>query len=159
MTKILLLTPPLTQLNTSYPATSQLLGFLRSQYIESQQADLSIELIEKLFSKKNLSKIFELASLLKLNKSQRIMLQNADFYCETIESVMQFLSGHDSTLSIRFSNVDFWPTSKRQAKEDDLEWAFGTMGNYDRATHLCTLFIKDIVQFISETIDSHFELI
>lgn len=159
MTKILLLTPPLTQLNTAYPATSQLLGFLRSKNIAAQQADLSIELIEVLFCQSNLARVFELASLQKLNKQQRIMFQNANFYCQTIEPVVQYLSGQDSTLSIRFSNIDFWPARKRQPEEEDLEWAFGTMGNHDRATHLCTLFVKDIVQFISQTIDPHFELI
>ena len=54
---------------------------------------------------------------------------------------------------------NFWPASKRTPNDEDLEWAFGTIGNYDRATHLCTLFIKDIVEFIQQTIDPHFELI
>jgi hypothetical protein len=159
MTKILLITPPLTQLNTSFPATAQLLGFLRSKNIAAVQADLSIELIEVLFTKANLSMIFDQASEIKLNKSQRIMHQQADFYCQNIEPVMRFLSGRDSSLALRFSDTNFWPSSKRTPTDEDLEWAFGTIGNYDRATHLCTLFIKDIVEFIQQTIDPHFELI
>lgn len=159
MTKILLVTPPLTQLNTSFPATAQLLGFLRSKNIAAAQADLSIELIEVLFTNANLSMIFDQASGVKLNKSQRIMLQQADFYCQNIEPVMRFLSGRDSSLALRFSDTNFWPASKRTPTDEDLEWAFGTIGNYDRATHLCTLFIKDIVEFIQQTIDPHFELI
>lgn len=159
MTKILLVTPPLTQLNTSFPATAQLLGFLRSKNIAAAQADLSIELIEVLFTNANLSMIFDQASGVKLNKSQRIMHQQADFYCQNIEPVMRFLSGRDSSLALRFSDTNFWPASKRTPTDEDLEWAFGTIGNYDRATHLCTLFIKDIVEFIQQTIDPHFELI
>lgn len=158
-TKILLVIPPLTQLNTAFPSTTQLLGFLRSHDISSAQCDLSIELIELLFSKKVLKKVFEATSELKLSKSQRIIQQNSDFYCTNIELVMRFLSGRDSSLAIRLSDINFWPSNKRTPGEDDLEWAFGTIGNHDRATHLCTLFIKDIVEFIQNTIDPHFELI
>lgn len=158
-TTILLVIPPLTQLNTAFPSTTQLLGFLRSQGISSAQCDLSIELIESLFTKRVLEKVFETTSELKLTKSQRIIQQNSDFYCNNIELVMRFLSGRDSSLAIRFSDVNFWPSAKRIPGEEDLEWAFGTIGNHDRATHLCTLFIKDIVEFIQKTIDPHFELI
>jgi hypothetical protein len=157
--KILLVTPPLTQLNTPYPATCHLLGFLRSEGIEAEQMDLSIELINTLFKRDKLAEIFDAASLLKLSKQHKIMLQQADFYLRTIEPVMNFLSGHDSSLAQRFSNRDFWPASKRLPSDDDLEWGFGMIGNHDRATHLCTLFLKDLCDFINQTIDPHFELI
>ncbi|OIP81530.1 MAG: radical SAM protein [Porphyromonadaceae bacterium CG2_30_38_12] len=159
MCKILLITPPLTQLNTPYPATMQLLGFLRSKHIEAQQADLSIELIEALFTKANITAIFEHVARLKLSKQHRIISQQADFYIRTIEPVMQFLSGRDHSLATRFSNRAFWPVTKRLPADEDLEWAFGTLGNYDRATHLCTLFLKDLCDLIQKNIDSHFELI
>jgi len=158
--KILLITPPLTQLNTPYPACSQLLGFLRSRGIEAAQADLSIELIEKLFTRVQLTEVFELAaSKSGLSKANKITLQHTDFYLQTIEPAMHFLSGRDSSLASRFSNRNFWPISKRLPEEEDLEWAFGTIGNHDRATHLCTLFLKDISELIQQTIDPHFELI
>jgi hypothetical protein len=50
-TKIFLITPPFTQLNTPYPATAYIKGFLNTKNIESVQADLGIEVILKLFSK------------------------------------------------------------------------------------------------------------
>jgi len=158
--KVLLVIPPLTQLNTPYPATCHLLGFLRSQGIEADQMDLSIELIQALFKAEKLAEIFRIAaSLPKLSKQNKIILQQVDFYTRTIESVMRFLSGKDSSLAQRFSNRDFWPTSKRLPSDDDLEWGFGMIGNHDRATHLCTLFLKDLCEFINQTIDPHFELI
>ncbi|MEI6753134.1 MAG: radical SAM protein [Paludibacter sp.] len=159
MKKILLVTPPLTQLNTSYPATCHLTGFLRSRGIDAQQMDLSIELIQELFTKKNLKVVFQTAALTKLSKSNKIILSQTDFYLQTIEPVMQFLSGRDISLATRFSNLDFWQESKRLPNEDELEWAFGMIGNHDRATHLCSLFLKNICQFIQQTIDPHFELI
>ena len=157
--KILLVTPPLTQLNTPYPATCHLLGFLRSEGIEAEQMDLSIELIDALFKRDKLAEIFDAASQLKLSKQHKIILQQADFYLRTIEPVMRFLSGQDSSLAQRFCNRDFWPASKRLPSDDDLEWGFGMIGNHDRATHLCTLFLKDLCDFINQTIDPHFELI
>jgi radical SAM superfamily enzyme YgiQ (UPF0313 family) len=159
MLKILLVTPPLTQLNTSYPATCQLTGFLRSRGIAAEQMDLSIELFQTLFTSNNLEEIFQAAASSNLSKQHKIMLQNADFYLKTVEPVMRFLSGNDNSLATRFSNLDFWPASKRLPSEDDLEWAFGLIGNHDRATHLCTLFLKDISEFIQQTVDPHFELI
>jgi len=107
-----------------------------------------------------LEEIFEIAAALpKLSKANKILLGQSDFHLRTIESVMRFLSGNDSSLAIRFSDRDFWPISKRLPSEDDLEWGFGTIGNHDRATHLCTLFLKDLCEFIQQTIDPHFELI
>lgn len=158
--KILLVTPPLTQLNTPYPATSHLLGFLRSQSVDAEQMDLSIELINNLLSKQQLEAIFEIISVQpKLSKQNKNLLQQANFYIRTIEPVIQFLSGNDHTLAQRFSNRDFWPQTKRTPSDDELEWGFGMIGNHDRATHLCTLFIKDLCELIQQTVDSHFELI
>ena len=158
--KALLVTPPLTQLNTPYPATCHLLGFLHSRNHNAEQMDLGIELIGRLFTGTMLKRIFEAASQhSRLSKANRIILQQADFYIRTIDPVMRFLGGNDATLAQRFCELTFWPESKRLPSDEDLEWGFGLIGNYDRATHLCTLFLKDLCDFINSTIDPHFELI
>ena len=158
--KALLVTPPLTQLNTPYPATCHLLGFLHSRNHDGDQMDLGIELIGRLFTGTMLKRIFEAASQhSRLSKANRIILQQADFYIRTIDPVMRFLGGKDATLAQRFCELTFWPESKRLPSDEDLEWGFGLIGNYDRATHLCTLFLKDLCDFINSTIDPHFELI
>jgi radical SAM superfamily enzyme YgiQ (UPF0313 family) len=159
MNKILLITPPLTQLNTAYPATMQLTGFLKSRGVNVIQADMSIELVNQLFTKSNLKKIFLLTENKKLSREHKNILNQKEFYINTIESVMHFLSGGDNTLAQRFCNPGFWPAGKRKTSEDDLEWAFGIIGNHDKAIHLCTLFLKDITDYIRLNIDSHFELI
>ncbi|MEA4809900.1 hypothetical protein SDC9_19639 [bioreactor metagenome] len=158
--KALLVTPPLMQLNTPYPATCHLLGFLHSRNHNAEQMDLGIELIGRLFTGTMLKRIFEAASQYsRLSKANRIILQQADFYIRTIDPVMRFLGGKDATLAQRFCELTFWPESKRLPSDEDLEWGFGLIGNYDRATHLCTLFLKDLCDFINSTIDPHFELI
>ena len=56
---VLLLIPPLTQLNTPYPSTAYLTGFLHSQGINCAQADLGIEMVLRLFSREGLRQVFE----------------------------------------------------------------------------------------------------
>jgi hypothetical protein len=56
--KVFFITPPFTQLNTPYPATAYLKGFLNTRNISSYQADLGLEVILKLFSAKGLQQLF-----------------------------------------------------------------------------------------------------
>ena len=55
---VFLITPPFTQLNTPYPATAYLKGFLNTKSIASFQADLGIEVTLALFSKEGLLNLF-----------------------------------------------------------------------------------------------------
>jgi hypothetical protein len=56
--RVLLVIPPLTQLNTPYPATAYLTGFLRSRGYETAQADLGLEMVLRLFSRSGLEQAF-----------------------------------------------------------------------------------------------------
>ena len=55
---VLLLIPPLTQLNTPYPSTAYLTGFLRGRGIEASQADLGIDMVLRLFCRSGLQTLF-----------------------------------------------------------------------------------------------------
>jgi len=57
-TRLLLLVPPLTQLNTPYPSTAYLTGFLSSRGYVVAQADLGIEMVLALFSREGLTEVF-----------------------------------------------------------------------------------------------------
>jgi hypothetical protein len=48
--RVLSLIPPMTQLNTPYPSTAYLTGFLRSRGIDAVQEDLALALVLKLFT-------------------------------------------------------------------------------------------------------------
>ena len=56
--KIWLITPPFTQINTPYPATCYLKGFLNTLGVQSFQSDLSLEVFLKIFSQQGLSRVF-----------------------------------------------------------------------------------------------------
>ena len=55
--RVLGLIPPMTQLNTPYPSTAYLTGFMREQGIDAAQHDLALELVLTLFSSKGLSDV------------------------------------------------------------------------------------------------------
>ena len=57
-TTVFAITPPFTQLNTPYPATAYLKGFLNTKAIACRQADLGIEVILELYSKKGFEDLF-----------------------------------------------------------------------------------------------------
>ena len=159
-TKIFLITPPFTQLNTPYPATAYIKGFLNTKNIESVQADLGIEVILKLFSKTGLKDLFKEASL-KSNVSEvsdnsKRIYALEDEYIKTIDPVIAFLQGKNPTLALQICQEDFLPEGSRFAQLEELDWAFGTMGTQDKAKHLATLYLEDISDFIVECVDANF---
>ena len=156
-TKVFLLTPPFTQLNTPYPATAYLKGFLNTKNISSYQADLGIEVILKLFSSSGLVEIFnQIINNKSVSENSKRIIALKTHYINTIDAVISFLQGHNPTLSHLICQEDFLPQASRFNQLDELDWAFGTMGTQDKATHLATLYLEDISDLIVECIDSHF---
>jgi hypothetical protein len=153
---ILLITPPFTQLNTPYPATAYLKGFLNTRGIHSVQTDLGIEVILDLFSASGLSQMFAAAEgQEKGGNSERIYAMRQD-YIQTIDSVMLFLQGKNPSLALQICREDFLPEASRFSHLDELDWAFGSMGTQDKAKHLATLYLEDLSDFIIECVDPHF---
>jgi len=155
---LLLITPPFTQLNTPYPATAYLKGFLNTKNIEAHQMDLGIEVILTLFTKEKLIDFFELAyrsSSINSENSRRIYALKHR-YINTVSLVISFLQGKNQTFSRLICSENFLPRASRFEQIDDLEWAFGFMGMQDKAKHLATLYLEDISDFIIECIDGNF---
>ncbi len=155
---VFLITPPFTQLNTPYPATAYLKGFLNTRNIASVQADLGIEVTVELFSKKGLTDLFaniENRNLSLSENSLRIFSLREE-YIRTIDDVVLFLQGKLPTLAHLISRRDFLPEASRFQQLEDLNWAFGSMGIQDRAKHLATMYLEDLSDLIQETVDEHF---
>jgi radical SAM superfamily enzyme YgiQ (UPF0313 family) len=144
-------------LNTPYPATAYLKGFLNTKNISSYQADLGIEVILKLFSSSGLEDIFNQIIINKsVSENSKRIIALKTHYINTIDAVISFLQGHNPTLSHLICQEDFLPQASRFNQMDELDWAFGTMGTQDKAKHLATLYLEDISDLIVECIDSHF---
>ena len=152
-TKLFVITPPFTQLNTPYPATAYIKGFLNTKNIESIQADLGIDVILELFSKKGLSDLFQSISQQPTSDNCKRIFALQDEYIKTIDSVIQFLQGKNPTLALQICQEDFLPEASRFAQLEELDWAFGSMGTQDKAKHLATLYLEDISDFIVECVD------
>ncbi|HRE76884.1 MAG TPA: radical SAM protein [Flavobacterium sp.] len=157
MKNLLLITPPFTQLNTPYPATAYLKGFLNTKNISSFQMDLGIEVILEIFSKKGLEKVFQVSSLkfqVDENCERIYALQND--YIQTIDVVITFLQGKNPTIARQICSGNFLPEASRFEQLDDMEYAFGTMGMQDKAKHLATLYLEDLSDYIVACVDENF---
>lgn len=162
MKDLLLITPPFTQLNTPYPATAYLKGFLNTKNISNHQMDLGIEVILQLFSKEGLKYLFQVSNSKFQNlgteiseNSQRIFALK-DEYIKTIDEVIAFLQNKKPTLARQICSMNFLPEASRFNQLDDMEFAFGNMGLQDKAKHLATLYLEDLSDFIVENIDENF---
>ncbi|TVZ51288.1 B12-binding domain-containing radical SAM protein [Dokdonia sp. Hel_I_53] len=158
MQDILLITPPFTQLNTPYPATAYIKGFLNTKGINSYQMDLGIEVLLELFSAKRFTEIFTQVlhkdSALSENALRILTLRNE--YIQKIDPVIAFLQGDNQTLARQLCTDTFLPRASRFEQLDDIDYAFGEMGLQDKAKHLATLFLEDLSDFIIECVDPHF---
>jgi hypothetical protein len=155
---LLLITPPFTQLNTPYPATAYLKGFLNTKKISSFQMDLGIEVILELFTQETFKELFDIAfenDTIISENCQRIYTLRED-YLQPLNEVILFLQGKNQTLARQICTADFLPQASRFEQLDDMDWAFGSMGMQDKAKHLATLYLEDLSDFIIECIDENF---
>lgn len=168
--RVLSLIPPMTQLNTPYPSTAYLTGFLRSRGVDAVQEDLALGLVLKLFSADGLSAIRECAEAPPKRKRSPTVngfLRHFERYRSTIEASIAFLQGHDPTLAHRICGRQFLPEGARFKPidalapdgGDALAWAFGSLGAQDRARHLATLYLDDIADVLRDAVDGRFAFV
>lgn len=163
--------PPMTQLNTPYPSTAYITGFLRSRGYDATQDDLALGLVLELLSKQGLERIHAICQ--KMTTKQRTsalhsFIQQYERYLATIEPTLRFLQGADSTLAHRIGSRQFLPEGPRFAPldayvddegGDPLAWAFGALGAQDRARHMATLYLNDLADVIRDAVDPRFEFV
>lgn len=160
---VLLVIPPLTQLNTPYPSTAYLTGFLRGQGYHTYQADVGIEMVLSLFSRSGLGRVFDelrARPVDELPGEARPMLSLERAYLDTIEPVIRFLQGHDYTLASRICQGTFLPQGPRFDQLDSLGFdASEQISNQtDQAKHLATLYLEDLADLVQVTLAPHFTL-
>ena len=169
--RVLSLIPPMTQLNTPYPSTAYLTGFLRSRKFEAYQEDLALALVLRLLSSTGLEEValkVEEVPLRKRSPSLQAFAAQHNRYLATIDAVIAFLQGRDSTLAHRIVSRQYLPEGPRFSSldaylddetGDPLGWAFGALGMQDRAKHLATLYLNDLADVLKDAIDSRFEFV
>ena len=166
--RVLSVIPPMTQLNTPYPSTAYLTGFLRCRGVAAFQEDLALALVLRLFSAEGLGALRD--HILQLPKSARsanvkAFLARFDAYLASVGPAVAFLQGRDPSMGHRIARRDFLPEGARfQSLDvyidpdggDPLAWAFGALGVQDRARHFATLYLDDLADVLREAVDTRF---
>ncbi len=158
--RVLLLTPPLTQLNTPYPSTAYLTGFLRGQRIEASQADLGIEMVLRLFCRSGLKAVFEEVRKYKdeLPGEARQMLAVAPAYLHAIDPVIEFLQGRNPSLALLLARPGFLPQGPRFSGQTARTVSARFLSDQDRAKRFATLYLEDLADLVQATVSPHFAL-
>jgi radical SAM superfamily enzyme YgiQ (UPF0313 family) len=161
----------MTQLNTPYPSTAYLTGFLRSQGVQAAQEDLALATVLALLSPEGVRQMqaSALAQPEELRPaSVNYFLDHFERYHATIGPVVAFLQGQDATLCHRIAARGLLPEGPRFAaldayddeeSGDPLGWAFGALGTQDRARHYATLYLNDLADVLRDAMDERFEFV
>ena len=171
--RILSVIPPMTQLNTPYPSTAYLTGFLHSRGFEAAQTDLSLALALRLLSASGLEAIhrrIHSSPDAPSTPSTQFFDEHIGTYLKTIDPVIRFLQGRDPTFAYRIASRRELPEGPRfsalaqyvgdpSSDADPLDWAFGAMGLQDQAKHLATLYLNDLADVVRDGIDPRFEFV
>ena len=169
--RILSVIPSMTQLNTPYPSTAYLTGFLRSRGVAAVQEDLALALVLRLFSREGLLAVRKcLAALPKQKRTPRVDAFDRSFdrYLATIDCAVAFLQGRDPSIGHRIGGRNFLPEGPRFEPldayvdpdgGDPLAWAFGALGVQDRARHFATLYLNDVADVLRDAVDPRFEFV
>jgi radical SAM superfamily enzyme YgiQ (UPF0313 family) len=160
------------QLNTPYPATAYLTGFLRLHAkelkLEVTQADASITLFLRLFSAPLITRMAEELRRRSKAAGKRAavppaiahFLSLAERYADTVEPAIRFLQRRDPSMAFRIVGRAFLPEGPRfaQALEEQIHAAFGALGTTEQARYLASLYVDDLADVWREGIDPRFEL-
>jgi hypothetical protein len=157
--RVLLVTPPMVQCNAAYPAVPALAAFLRRQGHEVAQADLSLGLALRLFSRSGVAAVA--ATLRRRFKrpsappSVRHFLRHAGEIGAAASDVVGFLQGRAPNLAARLSRRGSLPEGPR------FRALQGLMDGQDDALvarHRASLFLDEIADAVRDGIDEHFQL-
>ncbi len=158
--RVLLITPPMVQFNAPYAATPMLTSWLRSIGHDARQADLSLALALRLFSRRGLDEA--IAAMRRgvrrtgtAGESVRHVLDHAAACLRWIGPAMRFLQNRAPELGPALARDGGLPEGPRfrplHALRPDLAEA-------DLARHRASLFIDDLADAIREGVDGRFEL-
>jgi len=164
----------MTQLNTPYPASAYLTGFLKQEGYLVNQRDLAIDLFLTLLTQKGLKNIFKVIENNyadfeddELPDSIYHFLAHYPAYKNCIEPTIKFLQGKNPSLALRIASRTFLPEGapfeslfqmEEMTGRDVLHDAFGDLGMQDKAKYLATLFIDDLATIIKQGVDPNFEI-
>jgi hypothetical protein len=155
--RVTLVLPPLSQLNTPYPSLAYLARAMRDVDRPCTLRDLGLSFMLRLFSREGLARVFDtLEEREHLPEPAWRAVALRRQHENAIDTVIRFLQGHDRTVAQRILQTPFLPVGPR-LEDADLS-SFGDMGADDAARRLSTLYIEDLADLVTSTIDPGFSL-
>jgi hypothetical protein len=159
MRPVLLITPPMVQFNTAYPAAPMLAAFLRLRGHEVAQEDLSLALALRLFSpqgvrdvKRTLRRRF--AGRRRPPSVRHLLAHATEIEC-AVPGVVAFLQGCAPELQEGLLHPEGLPEGPRFASMREL---FSNDDETALARHRGSLFLDEIADAVREGLDDRFEL-
>ena len=156
--RILLVTPPMLQFNTAYPAVPTLAAFLRDKGHDVAQEDLSLALALRLFCASGVAAVEEILrkkSPRQSPDSVRHFLHQAEKIRAAVDDAVRFLQGRAPELGDRLCRRGSLPEGSR------FKAMRGLIGGQPRdvvARHRASLFLDEIADAVRDGIDDRFEL-
>src|SRR3984893_10396037 len=178
--RLLLVTPPMIQLNTPYPATAYLVGFLRLHAadlgLELTQADASLMLFLRLFSAPLVARTASVLRQRARTAGKRApvppsiahFLKHAKRYVDTVGPAIRVLQRRDPSLAFRivgraflpegprFEHLSRFPPGEPAAADEQSLSAFGALGTIEQARYLASRYIADPADVWGVGIDPRF---
>ena len=173
---VVIITPPLVQLNCPYPSGAYLADFFKKyESCKVKWLDLSIELFYSIFSREGLTKLFELSqekalelaekaekrgdsaaafNLRRYVSSKNVWIEWIDFITSMLCDGAKAVSGREKAHQFLFS--PFVPRGNRM--EGFLE-GLGREPTVDDVRFLCSYALADLADYITFAFDKDFSLI
>lgn len=171
---VIILQPPLVQLNSPYPSGAYLKSFFNRNGHKAAWIDLSVRLVRSIFSKKGLEKLFELskenaikiASDAEKNgdsataKNLRRYIFQSNLWTEWIDFIMSILCGSQNPspreICHRFILSPHTPRGNRMERYmENLD----APPDADDARNIASLALEDLADYISVAFDKSFSLV
>lgn len=172
--EVLILQPPIVQLNTAYPSGAYLSSFFKNQKLKTKWIDLAVELYYEIFSRKGLEKIFALCSetalemAAKAEKSGdettafnlRRYVSQKNLWCHWIEKITAILSCNSSRSG--FENAHRFVFGAHVPRGNRMENYLSNLNHdltTDDARSLASYALADLADFITAVFDENFSLV
>ncbi|MBO4404366.1 MAG: radical SAM protein, partial [Treponema sp.] len=171
---VIIIQPPIVQLNTAYPSGAYLSAFFKKQGCTVKWYDMNIELFHALFCKEGITKLFTLTEKDAVKKAEAALRQNdeatysnimaylsmGEAWAKWIDVIVQILEDGNSfstrELCHRFVFSPDVPRGARMnAYLENLDHEPGT----DDARFLASLAVADLADYITAVFDPQFSLV
>lgn len=138
--KILIISPPFSQLNSPYASLPFLQGFLKANGKDCTVFDLGIKMTNAMYSKEGLEKLRGYIEDSRISTDETVFfLDNFKKYHESIDSLVLFLKGKNDSFEKKLPK---WKMSSAAIEKD-----ISGLNNIEYEKYLASLYLEDVFLF------------